>query len=543
MRKRTFLASAALVTIGIIFGVVLVSAVGNSLGVQQSFAKGSGSPVTLGGNAPKINGGGDVKLINGMFSSVSKAVLPSVVNIRVVEKVSGGGGRSTSPHNFFFRFFGPEGQGRDGQDPGAEDQGGPMPDQERGGAGSGVIISGDGYIITNNHVVENATSVKVYTFDRHTYDAKVVGTDPSTDLAIVKIEATGLTPASFGNSDAIEVGNWVVAVGNPFELRSTVTAGIISAKARPLPLMDQNRSKTKNYPISDFLQTDAAINPGNSGGGLFDLDGLLVGINSAIATTDQAYQGYGFAVPVNIAKTVAEDIIRHGKVNRGYIGVTIGEVDDAMAEALGLDHAHGVAVNEARKGSAGERAGIRTGDVILNIDGSEVNTPSEIQGIVAQHRAGEKIILHVWRDRKQIDVPVILKAVDEKENIASADDGGAADVTKDVDPGKSAATIDRLGFSVKNADEKTRSDMDIEAGVRVTSVKDYSDAANKGLRVGDVIWKIDNSVVTSAGLVEKLVKGKKGGETLLLVVKSGASDGVSTRLIALRIASGSADKE
>ncbi len=532
MRLRTFLASAALVTIGLVFGVVLVSAVGNSLGLQQSFAKGTGQAVTLGGAPPKIDGGGDVKSINNMFSSVSKAVLPSVVNIRVVEKVS----REDSPHNFFFRFFGPNGP--NGNDDQQDNQG---PDMERGGAGSGVIISSDGYIVTNNHVVENATSVKVYTFDRRTYEAKVIGTDPSTDLAVVKIEATGLSPAAFGNSDEIEVGNWVVAVGNPFELRSTVTAGIISAKGRPLTGLIDN-SKTKNYAISDFLQTDAAINPGNSGGGLFDLNGMLVGINSAIATTNQAYQGYGFAVPVNIVKTVSEDLIKHGKVNRGYIGVTIGEVDDAMAEALGLDHAHGVAVNEARKGSAAEKAGIRTGDVILSIDGTEVNTPSEIQGIVAQHHAGEKVNLKVWRDRKEINVPVVLKSVDDKDNVASADEGtGGGGGSDRGDESRSTATFDRLGFSVRNADEKTRSDLDIDAGVKVTSVKDFSDASSKGLRQGDVIWKVDNVVVASAGQMEKIVKGKKGGETLLLVVKNSAADGVNTRLIALRIASGASE--
>lgn len=524
MGKRTYFAAVALMTIGLVAGVVLVSALGNSSGLQGALGKGTNSNVTLGGAPPKIEGGGgDVKSINSLFSSVSKAALPSVVNIRVTEKISAGD--RESPHNFFFKFFG---------GPNGDEEMAP-PERETQGAGSGVIISADGYILTNNHVVDNATTVRVYTYDRHQYDAKVIGKDPSTDLAVVKIEATGLTPAALGNSDELEVGNWVIAVGNPFELRSTVTAGIISAKARPLNIIAEN-DKTKNPPITDFLQTDAAINPGNSGGGLFDLNGMLVGINSAIATTNQAYQGYGFAVPVNIARTVAEDLIKHGSVKRGYIGVRIGEIDDAMAEALKMDRARGIAVNETTPGGAAEKAGLKTGDVILSVDGREVNTPSEIQGIVAQHHAGDKVVLQIWRDAKQIDVPVVLKAVDDKEETASNETEESGTERKDEVSSKSAATFDQLGFAVRNLDDKTKSDMDIENGVRVTNVKQYSDAAQRGLAQNDVIVKADNKSVSSSGQLETLIKSKKVGETVLFVVKSklGAKD-FTTKLIALRI--------
>lgn len=535
MNKRSVIASIALITIGLVFGVVLVSAIGNSFGVQSSYAKGTNANVTLGGPAPKLQNTGDIKSINTLFSSVSKAVLPSVVNIRVVAKekgMGGMGGHGASPHNFFFRFFGPNGEENGDPNGGEDGEEGPGQDHETAGAGSGVIISADGYILTNNHVVENATSVKIYTYDRHQYEAKVIGTDPSTDLAVLKVEATGLTPAALGNSDELDVGNWVVAVGNPFELSSTVTAGIISAKARPLPgLIKEDSKKHGNSPITDFLQTDAAINPGNSGGGLFDLNGMLVGINSAIATTSQAYQGYGFAIPVNIARTVAEDLIKNGSVHRGYIGVTIGEVDDAMAEALKLDRPHGVFVNEAKAGSAGEKAGLKTSDVILSVEGREVNTPSEIQGIVAQHHAGDRVILQVWRDAKEIEVPVVLKSLNDEPETASADNESTSKEKKnDVADNKTTANFDQLGFAVRNVDDKTKSDLDIEGGVRVTTVKPYTDAYNRGIQVNDVIVKADNKSVSTAGQLEKLVNSKKSGETVLFIVKSKAG----TRLVALR---------
>jgi len=519
------IAGVVLVTLGVIFGVVLVSAMGNSYGVQGMFAKGTNENVTLGGTPPQIPNSGDLKSINTVFTSVSKAVLPTVVSIHTIFKASsesendqeGGGDDENNPHNFFFRFFGPNGG-----------SGHNMPRQRGQGDASGVIISSDGYIVTNNHVVENESEVKVYTYDRHEYVATVVGTDPSTDLAVIKIDAHGLTAAAFGNSDALEIGEWVEAIGNPLRLSSTVTAGIISAKARPLPdLIDASKSKV---PITDFLQTDAAINPGNSGGGLFDLNGTLVGINSAIATTNGMYQGYGFAIPINITKVVAEDIIKHGKVNRGYIGVTIREVNDALAEADHLDVTRGVAVNQTTPGGAGAKAGLQTGDIILNADGQDVNTPSELQGIVAEHHAGDKIALQVWRDGKQVEVPVVLKPLEESETVATSDNEENSP-DNDVDEAVTSAKFENLGFSVKNIDENTKSDLGIDNGVKVTNVNPYSDAASNGLAVGDVITKADRSSVTSAGQLEKLVKGKKTGESIVFVAKSKSG----SKLIAVRL--------
>ncbi|HET7153516.1 MAG TPA: Do family serine endopeptidase, partial [Candidatus Kapabacteria bacterium] len=471
---------------------------------------------------PQIENSGNMNAMNSMFTSVSKAVLPSVVTIRVVGKEAGdvsddgdngdNGGGDNNPYNFFHRFFG------------GPNSGGNMPfSQHRAeSAGSGVIISGDGYIITNNHVVEDASEVKVYTYNRHEYVAKVIGTDPSTDLAVVKIEATGLTAAAFGNSDNLEIGEWVEAIGNPFNLSSTVTAGIISAKGRPLnDLAAQAQTKTKNYPITDFIQTDAAINPGNSGGGLFDMNGTLVGINSAIATNNGAYEGYGFAIPVNIAKVVAEDLIKDGKVNRGYIGVTIREVNDALAEASHLDGTRGVAVNEAKEGSAGAKAGLRTGDIILSADGQDVNSPSELQAIVAEHHAGDKLVLQVWRDGKQVDVPVTLKSL-ENNDVASNDQSDQSNSNENgsEDESVTSAKLDNLGITVHNLDDKTKSALSVDNGVKVTNVNPYSDAAQQGLQPGDVIVKADYKPVSSVGQLEKLVKEKKTGDSMVFVAKT-----------------------
>jgi serine protease Do len=459
---------------------------------------------------------------NKMFTSVSKAALPSVVTIHVVSKESNvsddgdnGDNGEDSPHNFLWKFFGPNGGGGGNS---------PFSQPHRGeSAGSGVIISGDGYILTNNHVVEDASEVKVYTYNRHEYIAKVVGTDPSTDLAVVKIEATGLTPAAFGNSDALEIGEWVEAIGNPLNLSSTVTAGIVSAKGRPLnDLAQEEQKKSKNYPITDFIQTDAAINPGNSGGGLFDMNGTLVGINSAIATTNGMYQGYGFAIPVNIAKVVAEDLIKNGKVDRGYIGVTIRQVNDALAEASHLDGTRGVAVNEAKEGSAGAKAGLKTGDIILSAEGQEVNSPSELQAIVAEHHAGDKLVLQVWRDGKQLDITVTLKSLDNDNDVASNDTGRGdnSDDNNTEDKSVTSAKLDNIGITVHNLDEKTKSDLSVDNGVKVTNVNPYSDAAQQGLQPGDVILTADYKPVNSVGQLEKMVKEKKTGDSMVFVAKT-----------------------
>ncbi|HEX2615999.1 MAG TPA: trypsin-like peptidase domain-containing protein, partial [Flavobacteriales bacterium] len=238
--------------------------------------------------------------------------------------------------------------------------------QQVKGAGSGVIISDDGYIVTNNHVVEGADKIQVHLNDKRAYDAKVIGRDPSTDIALIKIESKGLPTLAFGNSDEVKVGEWVLAVGNPMNLTSTVTAGIVSAKARNINILQYDPSKDI-FPIESFIQTDAAVNPGNSGGALVNANGDLVGINSAIASTTGAYTGYSFAIPVNIVRKVTGDLMEFGSVQRAYLGVSISDIDQDMAKELDLERLKGVYVKGVTEGGAAEKAGLKTGDVIVKV--------------------------------------------------------------------------------------------------------------------------------------------------------------------------------
>lgn len=270
------------------------------------------------------------------------------------------------------------------------------------GAGSGVIISPDGYIVTNNHVVEDAKEVTVTLNDRREFKAAVVGTDPQTDLALIKIESSGLPVLEFGNSDDVRIGEWVLAVGNPFNLTSTVTAGIVSAKARNLNILGENTS------VESFIQTDAAVNQGNSGGALVNADGKLIGINSAIASGTGYFTGYSFAIPSNIARKVVGDLKQYGAVQRAYIGVAVAEIDNALASELNLSEVKGLLVRQLTADGAAERAGIRADDIILALDGHEINTVSELKEIVAQHSPGEILAVTVLRSGKKQKINVTL---------------------------------------------------------------------------------------------------------------------------------------
>ncbi len=311
--------------------------------------------------------------LNTLFREVSRVVTPAVVFIQVETIASG---NAEWYHDF-------DGDLRDRlyRDP--------LPRQS---VGSGVIISEEGYIITNNHVVDNASTIQVTLTDKRQYPARVVGIDPSTDLAVIKIENTGDLPViEFGDSDAVMVGDWVLAIGNPFRLTSTVTAGIVSALGRQVNIIEDH------FGIEDFIQTDAAINPGNSGGALVNLRGQLIGISTAIATEGGSYEGYGFAVPVNLMDRVARDLIAYGEVKRGFLGVTIQEIGSAEARRLGLSRVNGVYLDEVQQGGAADRAGLKKGDVLLAIGGLRVDAPNELQRTVARYRPGDRLAVEVWR--------------------------------------------------------------------------------------------------------------------------------------------------
>ncbi len=383
-----------------------------------------------------------------------------------------------------------------------------MPKEQKG-SGSGIIISQDGYILTNNHVVENASRVDVGLYDKRNFSAKVIGTDPLTDLAIIKIEAGNLPTAYLGDSDQLKVGQWVMAIGNPLSLASTVTAGIVSAIGR-----GQLGLIRDNYGVENFIQTDAVINPGNSGGALVDLTGAVVGINSAIATQGTGtYIGYGFAIPINLAQSVAKDLIAHGSVSRGYIGVLIGEIDDAMAKSLGMDKPKGIIVQDLVKGGAAEAADIKVGDVILKIDGKDVNQSNQLQSYVATKSAGTKVTLTIFRDGKEIQRTVELKPRESDTKTEPVINN--SEKNNDRDNSTSSATFDDIGLSVRNLTSQEKNKYNVDEGVIITDVKPYSSAYDQRLGKGLLIVEADKKKIEDVGDLKNIFSKKKGSAVLL----------------------------
>lgn len=283
--------------------------------------------------------------------------------------------------------------------------------------GSGVIISEDGYIVTNYHVVEESDEIQVVLNDKRTFTAELVGTDPSTDIALLKLESTNLPYISFGNSDILKVGEWVLAIGNPFNLTSTVTAGIVSAKARNINILrDQS-----NYPIESYIQTDAAVNKGNSGGALVDLKGELVGVNSAIISPSGSYSGYSFAIPINLVKKVVDDIMKYGEVQRAVLGVTIKNINSEIAKKYNLDKIEGILIIGVSKDGAAKDAGIKEGDVILKINNIKVNSTAELTEQIGKYRPGEKVYVTIKRDNKRKQFDVLLRNMHGNTKIVKAE--------------------------------------------------------------------------------------------------------------------------
>ncbi len=322
------------------------------------------------------------------FKSAARVATPAVVHI-----VSSSNGTRTTEEEGAFRYF----------------FGGPDNRPQRG-SGSGVIYSEDGYIITNNHVVDNADKVEVTLADNRTFNAKIVGTEERSDLAVLKIEANNLPTLQTADSDKTEVGEWVLAVGNPFELNSTVTAGIVSAKGRNIRLIDTEGA------IEAFIQTDAAVNPGNSGGALVDAEGRLLGINTAIATRTGVYSGYSFAIPINLAKKIVDDIIEYGSYQRAYLGVGIQEIDLYLAVELGLKVNQGVVVTRVFDGGSAQYAGIQENDVITYVDNKKITNIAELQETIGRAQVGETVNLTVNRFGRDKNLPVRLKSQLETSN-------------------------------------------------------------------------------------------------------------------------------
>ena len=361
-------------------------------------------------------------------------------------------------------------------------------------SGSGVIISKDGYIATNNHVIEGADEISVTLNNSETYTAELIGRDPSTDLALLKIKADDLSFVEFANSDEVKVGEWVLAVGNPFNLTSTVTAGIVSAKARSINIL-KGDSENDVFPIESFIQTDAAVNPGNSGGALVNTQGQLIGINTAIASKTGSYSGYSFAVPSNMVQKVTSDLLNFGIVQRGFIGVGLAEINQEMLEQFDLPNLKGVIVTGVLEESAGADAGLKQGDVILKVEESTVNKVPSLQENIGKYSPGDKIILTVRRGNEEKLVPIILKNKDGNTGVVSKE---------------STIKSNNLGIELADISNDVKEKLHITEGVRISKINSGKFMA-AGIPEGFVITKIDQKKVTTAEEVSNYLARKKGG--------------------------------
>ncbi|MBX2913739.1 MAG: Do family serine endopeptidase [Cyclobacteriaceae bacterium] len=422
------------------------------------------------------------------FTGTAEKVTQAVVHIRSTQE-SRASGNSQVPDAFRHFFF----------DSPFENQ---MPRQS---TGSGVIINKDGYIVTNNHVVEGSEIVQVTLSDNRELKAEVIGTDPDTDLAVIKVNAKDLPYLSFVNSDQTKVGQWVLAVGNPFNLNSTVTAGIISAKGRNINIINsnrQNRNGEQNVStaIESFIQTDAAINPGNSGGALVDLNGGLVGINTAIASPTGSYSGYGFAVPANIVSKITEDLIAYGTVQRGWLGINVSSVTNALAKENDLAVNEGAYVTgfgtNADK-SAAKAAGIKEGDVVVKLDETPIKSNTALIEYIGRKRPGDKVNVTVNRNGKELVIPVTLKNSEGTTHTVKREE---------------KADVAALGLELEDLDSKVLKRLDVASGVKVKNLD--GKLKRSGMREGFIITHVDDKAVKSVREVNEILKKKKAGDLI-----------------------------
>lgn len=449
----------------LIVGAIVLSSVTSiaTVTVYRNFDKNNSKEIAAEANTPvKFASMSNTQIGQTDLTIAAERTVHSVVHVKVKHKVQNQGGFGGFNDPFFEFFFGQPNQ-REYSQP-----------ESVTGAGSGVIISTDGYIVTNNHVIDKATEIEVTLNDKRTFKAKIVGTDPSTDIALIKIETTDLQPIVLGNSDNLKVGEWVLAIGNPFNLTSTVTAGIVSAKARNISILNAERK------IESFIQTDAAINPGNSGGALVNTAGELVGINTAIATHTGSYSGYGFAVPTTIVSKVVTDLKEFGTVQRAILGVRISNIDDKLAREKDIQILDGAYVGGVEENSSAKEAGIKVGDVITAVNGVKVKSVAELQEQVAAYRPGNEISVVVNRKNKEQTLKVKLKNTNGNTNIVKG--VSVADLGVELVP---------LSTQMK------RQLLNYNGGLLVQDVKKSGLFAKAGIEKGFIVLKINNKTVSS----------------------------------------------
>ncbi|MHB1350816.1 MAG: DegQ family serine endoprotease [Desulfobulbus sp.] len=425
------------------------------------------------------------------FASVVKQAAPAVVHVRVEKSVKGSGHEFDLFNDpFFERFFGPQFKH-------------PRQDEQREfkqrGAGSGFIISKDGLILTNNHVVGEADTITVRLADEREFKAKVIGTDPQSDVALIKIEADHLPVLPLGDSDRLEVGEWVIAIGSPFELNQTVTVGVVSAKGR-------NRIGINDY--ENFIQTDAAINPGNSGGPLLNIHGEAVGMNTAIFSRSGGYMGIGFAIPINMTKAIQEQLLKQGKVTRGWLGVVIQDVDEELAKSFGLDKAKGALISEVAEKSPAAESGLQKGDVIIELNGIEVTDVSTLRNNVALIAPGSKVDAVVIRDGKKKTIRITIG--EQPAEMAKAGVNGDE-------------SLQSMGLTLQDLTEELAGQFGYrpDQGVLIAEVEEGSPAALAGLKPGQLIEEVNRHRVRNIKDLRKALEGVKPEAKVLLLVRAG----------------------
>ena len=495
--RDRYLSGILLVLIGIIIGTLIAfyqqqNMVNDNAEVKVTEIKHSAQPIFTDEELQKLDD-------RFLFKQVAKRVKPTVVYIETVVNFS----RSDMPDDEYHND--------------RESWWGDMIPRRARTVGSGVIISGDGYILTNNHVIDGAADdqITVVLNDKRTFEARIVGQDPTTDLAVLKIGAGNLPAITIGNSNRVEVGEWVLAIGNPFRLRSTVTAGIVSALSRNVQITADDNIENQ-FRVHSFIQTDAAINKGNSGGALVNTSGELIGINTAIASQSGSYQGYGFAVPSNLAAKVAEDLIEYGEVRRALLGVSIVSIDARLAEQLNMNSIRGVYVSDVSPGGAAEKSGLQAEDVILSVDGEEVNESNELQQKIAVRKPGETVQLRIYRDgrelRKSVELgmfqPDAQQFASSRPGITQQQEGGNSQ--GDERPGPYFSEIEEATFDfgirvigIRESSPAENSDGDYR--LLIVEVAADSKAEQQGLREGFQIISVENRAVEDLESLRDLI--------------------------------------
>jgi serine protease Do len=499
-----------------ILSVLSISVAASTLVAVPTFAQnnanGSAAPAASAPAvpvAPAVRGYPD-------FADLVEKANPAVVNIRTTEKVnvrqSGGipgmPGLDEEQAEFFRRFFGIPLPTPKQQQPNRK----PQQEEQNRGVGSGFVIESNGYILTNAHVVEGATTIYVTLPDKREFKAKLIGADKRTDVALVKIEATGLARLPIGDSSKVRVGEWVLAIGSPFGLENTVTAGIVSAKSRD----------TGDY--LPFIQTDVAVNPGNSGGPLLNTRGEVVGINSQIFSRSGGYMGISFAIPMDEAMRISNQLRSTGKVSRGRIGVAIAEVSKEVAESLGLNKARGALVRNVEAGAPADKAGLEPGDIILSFNERAIEKSSDLPRIVGDTRPGSKVSLMVWRKGAQKELSITVADMEPAEKVAAK---------KQDDDSVATPTTNALGVGVIDVSDAKRRELSIKAGVEIQALAEDGPLSRAGARVGDVIVRLGDVDIIASKQFEIAVKAiaknnksvavfiRRGDSTLVIPVKPG----------------------